>query len=46
MVLLKDTFLQDLQIKSILFQVIIRRKHEEKISVINLRFAFSFRFKR
>ncbi|RVZ29674.1 hypothetical protein EC540_01015 [Helicobacter pylori] len=46
MVLLKDTLVQDLRTKSILFQSNKRRKHEEKISVINLRFAFSFRFKR
>ncbi len=46
MVLLKDTLPQDLTDKINLILIKKRRKHEEKISVINLRFAFSFRFKR
>ncbi|RVZ83314.1 hypothetical protein EC595_00470 [Helicobacter pylori] len=46
MVLLKDTLPQDLTDKINLISSNKRRKHEEKISVINLRFAFSFRFKR
>lgn len=46
MVLLKDTLPQDLTDKINLISSHKRRKHEEKISVINLRFAFNFRFKR